>query len=455
MRAWLVALCAFVLRIYFRRIEVVGLEHIPASGSVMFVLNHPNGLLDPVFVLTLARRRVSFLAKEALFRTFFVSVFVKAFECLPVHRAHDGGDPRKNKEMIERAIELLESGNAIAIFPEGVSHSDPGLRPFRTGAARIALSASSPTLGGQPVSIVPCGLSYSEKSQFRSRALVSFGPPLVAPAVALDEECRPPAAEVRELTNRLERALQSVTVHAPTMEVLRLAQKAERIIFAARHDDAGLERRTASSASFEERRQMRQLMVLGYQELVRREPGRLHGVLEQLETFEEFMLQHRLNTDQRVLFSPRQAAVHSLAALLSIVTLLPLAVGGIVVNFVPYQFVAWFSVKYAKGEEDIIATVKLILGMLSYPAVWLSLAVVAGVAWGWLWGLLTFLVSPLLAYAALLFLEQAGNALTRGFVTLRLLFRPSLRRRIVAERRRLRDAIAELEQHLPLSQQSA
>ena len=48
----------FALRVFFRRIEVVGRERVPRRGATVFVLNHPNGLVDPVFVLCHAPRRV-------------------------------------------------------------------------------------------------------------------------------------------------------------------------------------------------------------------------------------------------------------------------------------------------------------------------------------------------------------------------------------------------------------
>jgi 1-acyl-sn-glycerol-3-phosphate acyltransferase len=43
-----------VLRVFFRRIEVVGRERVPVTGGVIFVVNHPNALVDPLFLLCLA-----------------------------------------------------------------------------------------------------------------------------------------------------------------------------------------------------------------------------------------------------------------------------------------------------------------------------------------------------------------------------------------------------------------
>ena len=77
-RRIIVALVRLALRIYFQRIEVTGVEHVPLDTPVIFVLNHPNALVDPVFLLCLAPRDVSFLAKAPLFRMPVIGYLVKA-----------------------------------------------------------------------------------------------------------------------------------------------------------------------------------------------------------------------------------------------------------------------------------------------------------------------------------------------------------------------------------------
>src|SRR5258708_13323045 len=80
------AILKFALRVYFRRIEVVGLANVPRDAPVIFVLNHPNALVDPVFLLCLAPRRVSFVAKATLFSMPIISYFVRALDSLPPSR---------------------------------------------------------------------------------------------------------------------------------------------------------------------------------------------------------------------------------------------------------------------------------------------------------------------------------------------------------------------------------
>ena len=171
----LIAVLRFALRVFFRRIEVVGRERVPRSGATVFVLNHPNGLVDPVFVLCHAPRRVSFLAKSTLFKMPVIGYLVRAMEAIPVYRKQDAGeDTSKNRETFGRSAELLRRGGTLAICPEGKSHSEPSLQPLKTGAARIALGAAS-SGAALDLKIVPAGLYYTAKTTFRSGALLYFG----------------------------------------------------------------------------------------------------------------------------------------------------------------------------------------------------------------------------------------------------------------------------------------
>src|SRR5688572_4533677 len=140
----------------------------------MLVLNHPSSLVDPVFVHCLAPRPVSFLAKAPLFRIPLVGALARGVGSIPVERRQDpGADLSKNREMFARVRAHLSQGGATALFPEGTSHSDPRLKPMKTGAARIGLGVTAPS----PLLIQPVGLFYTDKRTFRSAALVYFGEP--------------------------------------------------------------------------------------------------------------------------------------------------------------------------------------------------------------------------------------------------------------------------------------
>src|SRR3982750_907427 len=85
------AIISIALRLFFRRIEVVGVERVPREGPLLFVLNHPNGLVDPALVFVSLPRRVSFLAKSTLFDNPIGAFVLRTFEILPVYRRIDAG----------------------------------------------------------------------------------------------------------------------------------------------------------------------------------------------------------------------------------------------------------------------------------------------------------------------------------------------------------------------------
>ena len=118
----------------------------------------------------------------------------------PIYRAHEsgarGGDASRNDASFARCRAELAAGGALALFPEGVSHSDPQLRPLKTGAARIALSAEAEHDGKLGVTLVPVGLYYERKALFRSSVLLVVGEP-IAVAPLLDDYRRDERADGR------------------------------------------------------------------------------------------------------------------------------------------------------------------------------------------------------------------------------------------------------------------
>src|ERR671920_931539 len=113
------ALISVTLRLFFRRIETSRADLVPASGALVFVLNHPNGLIDPALVFAALPRRISFLAKSTLFPLPVVGWFLRTVEALPLYRRSDAGeDVSRNLRTFEECRRLLTRGRCVALFPE-------------------------------------------------------------------------------------------------------------------------------------------------------------------------------------------------------------------------------------------------------------------------------------------------------------------------------------------------
>jgi len=439
-RAFFRALFGLILRIFFRRIEVSGAERVPQRGPVIFVLNHPSGLIDPAFLLCLAPRRVSLLAKAPLFRMPVIGFFCRAFDAIPVHRRQDAGsDPSQNRETFDTARAVLARGGAIAIFPEGASHSDPKLRPLKTGAARIAFGAAGGLAESSPIRIVPAGLYYRAKRTFRSAALLYFGEPFAVEPVALAPGEEPPAGPVRELTARIEQALAAVTLQAEQAEAHALVERAQRIVSA--QDDA-----PASPPSLADEFALRRRLLEDYDVVRAQWPERFAALATRIDRYEAALAAAGLDPRQLApsRFTLGRVAGYVAKAVLVLLLLLPAALVGVVVHYPAYRAVGFVATGMAKGAEDALASIKVLAAMLLFPLTW---TLVAAIVWRWRGieaGVLAFAIAPLTAYAALVFFERLDRIVGGTRALSLFVFRRWAFLRLLAERHAIRAEIVAL-----------
>jgi glycerol-3-phosphate O-acyltransferase / dihydroxyacetone phosphate acyltransferase len=443
-RRIIVAILRFAIRVYFRRVEVAGLENVPLDSPVIFVQNHPNALVDPVFLLCLAPRRVSFLGKSTLFRMPILGFFVRAIDTLPVYRRQDEGeDVSRNLETFAAARKLLASGGTIGICPEGVSHDEPRLRPIKTGAARIALGAVS-TGEVLNLQIVPAGLYYTSKTTFRSGVLLYCGKPFPVPRVELEPDGNPPRAAVRELSDKIEVALRDVMLDAEHEEALHTAARAERIFSAARQDE--------SDDSLSEELQLRQRFIKAYTILRERAPARLEKLELRMTRFEEELKQAGMQSrDLAAPTSKRQVFVHLLTRCLLFLLLLGPAVFGLLVHYPAYRFGGFLATQIYRDTEDVVSTVKIISAMLLFPLTWIVLAVVTYKFLGLPAALLALAVMPATGYVAIRFDEELDSFLGGLRALVFFLRKRRFFVRLIAERNAIRNEILALGDEVALA----
>ena len=443
-RRVIVALLRLALRIYFQRIEVTGLEHVPAETPVIFVLNHPNALVDPVFLLCLAPRHVSFLAKAPLFRMPIIGYLVKALDSLPVYRRQDEGeDVTKNQETFVAARKLLARGGTIGICPEGVSHDEPGLRPIKTGAARISLAALA-THEVSELKIVPAGLYYTSKTSFRSDALLYFGKPIDVEPVTLEADGTPPREAVRALSHRIETALREVILDAKHEEELQTTARAERIFSSASYDDSG--------ESLKTELRLQQRFIKAYSVLQQRQPERLRRLELRMIRFEEELQQAGVDPDE---LSPPGSTLRVVAAIIrrSLLFLLMLgpAIIGTIAHYPAYKLGGYLARTISKDSDDVTSTVKIISEMLLFPLTWIVLAVLGYIYFGWWAVAAVLLVIPISGYIAIVFFEELDKSIAGVRVLTYFLVRRRFFVRLLAERNAIRNEIIALGKEIPIA----
>jgi 1-acyl-sn-glycerol-3-phosphate acyltransferase len=436
---WLVRLA---LRIYFQRIEVTGLEHVPPETPVIFVLNHPNALVDPVFLLCLAPRRVSFLAKAPLFHMPVIGYLVKALDSLPVYRRQDEGqDVTKNEETFVAARKLLARGGTIGICPEGVSHDEPGLRPIKTGAARISLAAIS-TGEVEELRIVPAGLYYTSKTSFRSEALLYFGNSINVTPVQLEPDGSPPREAVRKLSNEIEQALRAVILDARHEEARQTIARAERIFSAEQQN----------GDSLKDELRLQQRFIKAYSILEGHQPERLRRLEQRMIRFEEELNQAGVDAAE---FSPPSSTASVLASILKRALLFLLMLGpallGTIAHYPAYRLGGYLAKKFSRDSEDIISTIKIISAMLLFPLTWLVLAGAAYAVFGWWAALVVLATIPLCGYVAIIFYEELDKSIAGLRVLTFFLVRRRFFVRLLAERKAIRNEIVSLGKESPVA----
>jgi len=192
---WLVVVPFFRL---YTRLTINGKEHIPTSGAFVLAPTH-RSYLDTPFAGTVRWKRMRFMGKHTMWKYRSFGWIISALGAFPVQRG------TADREALKRAIEVLQAGEPLVLFPEGERKEGPVVQPLFDGAVYIAIKAGVP--------IVPVGIGGSErvmpkhaKFVYPRKVHLEIGPP-IPPPVAPDGG-RLPRTVYREYTDRLHDELQ-------------------------------------------------------------------------------------------------------------------------------------------------------------------------------------------------------------------------------------------------------
>lgn len=204
----------------------------PAAGPVVVASNHLS-FIDSIVISLLARRPVSFLAKEEYFtgtglkgwasRSFFSGV-----GAIPVKR----GAGQAAQEALDAGLAKLQAGQSFSIYPEGTRSRDGRLYRGKTGVAWLALTAGAPVVPvaligtqnlqpvgsrrirrvpitiqfGEPMDLTPFGTADSGRARRHATDAIMARIQSMSGQEYVDRYNEPPPATVRERVRRFFRA---------------------------------------------------------------------------------------------------------------------------------------------------------------------------------------------------------------------------------------------------------
>jgi len=340
-----------LLAIFYRRLEIHGLERVPRSGPLVIAANHHNALVDPMLLIATIPRRLSALAKASLFANPLIAPFLWLSRAIPVYRrGESAGDATRNEAMFTAASACLRDGGAILIFPEGVSQPEPMLLPLRTGIARLTLEAlaATPDLG---VTVLPVGLVFHRPADFRTgRGIVVVGEPVeLGDLVGRDRDA---TAAVRELTDRVAAALRALIVEARDRQTLRVLEVAHAVW----HGDG-------DEAPGPERLAWMREAVRRWNTLSPDLRARADRLRQELERYDKDAAEPGGNE------RPSSGRSYALRDGVLMALGLPLALLGVVLHGVGYRAIA-MTVRALHPEPDTSATYQLAAGLVLFPLSW-------------------------------------------------------------------------------------
>lgn len=186
------------------KLRAAGREHLPLDGGAVIAITHFGYLEFAIveWVTWLAnRRRIRFMAKKAAFKGWPLGALMRNMKHIPVDRS-------AGSHAYDAAIEALQRGELIGVFPEGTVSRSFEVQRIKAGAVRLAQEAGVPLI---PVAVWGAQriLTKGAKGRPRERVgvpvYVAIGKPIVVAAgVDIHDASDALRAELQTLTDHLQ-----------------------------------------------------------------------------------------------------------------------------------------------------------------------------------------------------------------------------------------------------------
>ena len=166
-----------LVRPLFCRLRIEGRDNVPRQGGYVLTCNHTMGP-DFLVIGYASPHQVFFMAKQELFEINpMLTWLFNQCGVFPIRRGET------DMAAVNHAIDLVRSGHALGMFPEGTRSRTGQLQRGRSGAARIAIQAQAPVVPSYVANAEPIFQRNNWWSlKPRTAVTVRFGAPLIPPA---------------------------------------------------------------------------------------------------------------------------------------------------------------------------------------------------------------------------------------------------------------------------------
>ena len=195
---------------YSKKITVLGRKNIPKKGAVLFAVNHPNGLVDPLYVTTTNSRQNHFLVRAASFKKPIIKKILESLYLMPIYRIRDGiKQLSNNQEIFEKCFTILNKGETLMIFPEGSHDKKRSIRPLSKGFTRIVFGALE-KYKDLEIKVVPVGITYQHPSDYPTKVTINYGEPIATREIFKNNTT---AKSINILKEKVSSQLQKLSIH--------------------------------------------------------------------------------------------------------------------------------------------------------------------------------------------------------------------------------------------------
>ena len=346
------------LRLYYRKVDVLGAKAVPDTGPVIFAPNHQNALMDALSILCTKDRQPVFVARADIFQKPLIIAILHFLRILPIYRKRDGGIASdNNQETFDVIMKTLQNRQAIGIMPEGTHNEIKRLRMLQKGVFRMAMQAQE-EYGNKPtIKIVPVGIEYTSTREFRSDVMIRFGK-VIEVSDFYDLYVENPARAFKQMQDVMMEKMREGMIDIVNEQYYSEIEFLRRWYQRHAAQSLGLNFRKA-----EHRLQAQQKIIAALQDYDQTNPDEMSELCFEVRKYNEILQKHGME-DHVIERQPYSAAGLSGRSILAILGL-PFWILGMLFNYLPYTMSGMAS--RTVKDPQFVSSVQFVAGIVLFP----------------------------------------------------------------------------------------